>query len=103
MSKKDHFLLAILLSQILVESLFLFMPTIESQRFAYFALDKYLRIGLIPSLVIWVYSDSVYSKSLSLTLVIFNSLMILVEIIARVSGCELIVETLNLSTSVKIL
>jgi len=84
-------LIVILLGQILVESLFLFMPTIEIQRFTYFISAKVLMCGLIPSILIWALCVERLQKVLSLTLVIYNVFRLLLEAVALISGLEWLV------------
>lgn len=84
-------LIVILLGQILVESLFLFMPTIELQRFTYFVSAKALMCALIPSILIFVLCVERLQKVLSLTLVIYNVFRLLLEAVALISGLEWLV------------
>ena len=84
-------LIVILLGQILVESLFSFMPTIELQRFTYFVSAKTLMCALIPSILIWALCVERLQKVLSLTLVIYNVFRLLLEVVALISGLEWLV------------
>ena len=84
-------LAAVLLGQILVESLFLFMPTIEIQRFTYFVSAKFLMCGLIPSILIWALCVERLQKVLSLTLVIYNVFRLLLEAVSLISGFDWLV------------
>ena len=84
-------LIVILLGQILVESLFLFMPTIEIQRFTYFISAKVLMCGLIPSILIWALCVERLQKVLSLTLVIYNVFRLLLEAVSLISGFDWLV------------
>jgi len=84
-------LAAVLLGQILVESLFLFMPTIDLQRFVYFVSAKTLMCALIPSILIWLLCVERLQKVLSLTLVIYNVFRLLLEAVSLISGFDWLV------------
>ena len=91
MSTKNVILIAVLLGQILVESLFLLMGSVISQEYTYFITAKFLMCGLIPSILIWLLCVERLQKVLSLTLVIYNVFRLLLEAVALISGLDWLV------------
>jgi len=95
MVTKDKFILAILLAQPLVESLFFWLPLNNSIDSPYFILMRLLHIGFVASVFLWIYSEGALAKVLTLSLVIYTTSPLILELVALANNNRDLVLTIT--------